>query len=163
LFFLARDEATTDRWLSARAHYEEAAALARELKQLTALAGALAGLAWLDALEGREEDCRRHAKSSMSLNGAYRMGFFDIWALMALGELELGSGTPEAAAKHLEACAEQLSERGIGGGQPPRGAVFKGGFRQGPAVCIGSGWTQPGDRGRGPRVRGPLRRGAQTP
>ena len=114
LFFLARDEATTDRWLSARAHYEEAAALARELKQLTALAGALAGLAWLDALEGREEDCRRHAKSSMSLNGAYRMGFFDIWALMALGELELGSGTPEAAAKHLEACAEQLSERGIG-------------------------------------------------
>lgn len=61
LFYLGRDLATTDRWSAARAHYEESLRLARDTAQHNWLAGALAGLSQLDALEGRAAELDQHA------------------------------------------------------------------------------------------------------
>ena len=61
IFLLARDAATTDRWPEARGRYHEAAELAHDTGQPGEECAALAGLAWLEAREGREERCRAHA------------------------------------------------------------------------------------------------------
>ncbi len=60
LALIARDQATTDRWRQADATYREAIALARETDQRTWLAFGLAGIAWLQARQGREAECRMH-------------------------------------------------------------------------------------------------------
>jgi class 3 adenylate cyclase len=72
--------------------------------------GAIAGLAWLDALEGRHEECRRHASEALELADRFGMGFFRAWALIALGQLELGLGRPAAALEHFVACESLLAE-----------------------------------------------------
>ncbi|HEX4213468.1 MAG TPA: AAA family ATPase [Candidatus Dormibacteraeota bacterium] len=113
LFMLGRDAATTDRWTLARAHYEEAARLARETTDSAEVAAALAGLAWLDARQGRVEECRAHAGAALDLAGRLGMHFYRAWALIALGEVELGSGTPGAAAARFEACQRLLGEIGM--------------------------------------------------
>ena len=61
LNLIARDQATTDRWAIAEATYQEAIDLARESGQQTELAFGLAGLAWLQARRGREQECRAAA------------------------------------------------------------------------------------------------------
>ena len=113
LFMLGRDAAATDRWPLARARYEEAIRVARETTQDTWLSGAIAGLAWLDALEGREEDCRTHAAEAIALTEGYGMGFFKAWALIALGQLELGLGNPGAALARFEECSALLEDIAI--------------------------------------------------
>ena len=65
LNLIARDQATTDRCAIAEATYREAIALARESGQRTALAFGLAGLAWLEARRGREDECRAHAAEAL--------------------------------------------------------------------------------------------------
>jgi class 3 adenylate cyclase len=104
LVLLGRDAAATDRWPIARAHYEEGARVARETTQFTWLAAAMAGLAWLDALEGRADECRAHAGEAEELATRYGMGFFKSWSMIALGQLELGLGRPDAALRHLLSC-----------------------------------------------------------
>ncbi|HEY8622306.1 MAG TPA: LuxR C-terminal-related transcriptional regulator, partial [Casimicrobiaceae bacterium] len=113
LFFLGRDAAATDRWPLARAHYEEAARVARETTQFTWLAGSVAGLAWLDALEGRADECRAHAAEALELAEQYGMGFYKAWSMIALGQLELGLGRPEIALGHLLSCEALLVEISI--------------------------------------------------
>jgi class 3 adenylate cyclase/tetratricopeptide (TPR) repeat protein len=108
LFMLGRDAAATDRWPIARAQYEEAARVARESTQFTWLAGAVAGLAWLDALEGREAECRAHADEAGALTEQYGMGMYQAWSMIALGQLELGLGRPESALSHFLECASFL-------------------------------------------------------
>ena len=58
LNLIARDQATTDRCAVAEATYREAIDLARESGQQTELTFGLAGLAWLQARRGREQECR---------------------------------------------------------------------------------------------------------
>ena len=58
LNLIARDQAGTDRWAAAGATYQEAIELARESGQKTELTFGLAGLAWLQARRGREQECR---------------------------------------------------------------------------------------------------------
>jgi len=82
--------------------------VARETMQFTWLAGAIGGLAWLAALEGREDDCRQHAAEARGLADEYGMGFFKAWSMIALGQLELGYGRPVDALEHLSECAEFL-------------------------------------------------------
>jgi class 3 adenylate cyclase len=113
LFMLGRDAAATDRWPLARAHYEESARVARETTQFTMLAGAVAGLAWLDALEGRTDECRAHAGEALELAEHYGMGFYKAWSMIALGQLELGLGRPEVALQHLQSCEVFLAEISI--------------------------------------------------
>jgi class 3 adenylate cyclase len=108
LFMLGRDAAATDRWPLARAQYEEAARVARETTQMTWVAGCVAGMAWLDALEGREEDCRSHAAEALDLSEQFGMGLFKAWSMIALGQLGLGLGRPEGALDHFTECASFL-------------------------------------------------------
>ncbi len=113
LFLLGRDAFATDRWSLARAQYEEGEHVARDTTQFTWLAGSLAGLAWLDALEGRADECRHHAAEARQVSDQYGMGFFWTWALIALGQLELGLGDYDAAIKCFRECAGILDELAI--------------------------------------------------
>ncbi|HET6550552.1 MAG TPA: AAA family ATPase [Solirubrobacter sp.] len=113
LNLVARDQATTDRCAVAEATYREAIALAREGGQQTELAFGLAGLAWLQARRGREEDCRALAAEALALCTALGTRLHEVWATAALGELELGLGRPAAAAEHFERQQRLLAELAI--------------------------------------------------
>jgi DNA-binding CsgD family transcriptional regulator len=113
LFCLGRDAATTERWAIARANYEEGARLAAETTQSIWQANILAGLAWLDAYEGREQEARDHAAMAAEMAGRHGMGLIKAWSAMALGQLEIGLGRPEAAIPHLLECEAALEDAGI--------------------------------------------------
>jgi len=110
---VARDHAASDDWASAAVQYDEAIRLGRETGQRTELGAALAGLAWLEARQGRESDCRSHAGEAEALCDALGMAVFGIWAMRALGELELGLGRPALAIVHFEDCERRLAELAI--------------------------------------------------
>jgi DNA-binding CsgD family transcriptional regulator len=113
LWLAARDAATSDRWAVAEALYEEAIRLARETGQATSLSAGLAGIACVYARQGREEACRAHAAEALDLTERLGLGFFRLWALDALAELELGLGNMGEAVARLEAKEQLLAERGI--------------------------------------------------
>ena len=109
----ARDQATTDRWAIAEATYEEAIGLARESGQQSELTFGLAGLAWLQARRGREQECRRCAAEALRLAAELGIRLYEIWAIAALGELELGLGDAAQAAGHFERLQRLLTSLGI--------------------------------------------------
>ena len=113
LSLIARDQATTDRWAIAEATYQEAIDLARESGQQTDLAFGLAGLAWLQARRGREQECRRCAAEALRLSAELGTRLYEVWATAALGELELGLGAAALAAGHFEQLDRLLDELGI--------------------------------------------------
>jgi DNA-binding CsgD family transcriptional regulator len=114
LFFLGRHGATaSEDWRLARALYEESARVAAETTQSIWEANALAGLAWLDAYEGREADCAAHARTALDLADRHDLGFVKAWALTALGQLDLGLGRAAAALGHLQQCESTLLASGI--------------------------------------------------
>jgi DNA-binding CsgD family transcriptional regulator len=113
LDLIARDQATTDRWAVAEASYQEAISLARESGQLTQLGFGLAGLAWLHARRGREQDCRACAAEALELCGELGTRLLEIWATAALGELELALGDAARAVQHFERQQELLASQGI--------------------------------------------------
>jgi DNA-binding CsgD family transcriptional regulator len=97
LNLIARDQATTDRWAVAESSYQEAIELARVSGQQTEMAFGLAGLAWLHARRGREEEGRAAAAEALELCRGTGMRLHEIWATAALGELELGLGNAARA------------------------------------------------------------------
>jgi len=99
LFHMARDDATTDRWGSGVAGYDESIALARETGQTTDLAASLAGLAWLQAKMGHAQACQANADEAIALADAYGLTLAKLWGLFALGELHLAKGDPATAAE----------------------------------------------------------------
>ena len=107
LHVVARDHATTDRWLEAEASYDEAIQLARETGQRVELAAALAGLAWLEGRQGREAGCRAHARDAKKLCAELGVGLYGVWVVQALGHLELALGN---AADAVEEYGRQLAE-----------------------------------------------------
>jgi DNA-binding CsgD family transcriptional regulator len=113
LQLVARDHATSDRWSLAQAGYHEAIALARETGQRVDLAACLAGLAWLEARQGRERDCRAHAAEAREICAELGIAMFDIWANAALGDLELGSGRPAAAVERYAQRDAALRSLGV--------------------------------------------------
>src|SRR3954454_7952802 len=113
LHHVARDQSTTDQWHAAEASFDEAIRLARETGQRTELAAALAGLASLEAHQGREARCREHAADAARWCAQLGMGTYGIWAIQALGDLELALARPEAAIEHYRAQQDALRERGI--------------------------------------------------
>jgi DNA-binding CsgD family transcriptional regulator len=110
---LGRDQSTTDQWQAAEASYDEAIRLARETGHRTELAAALAGVALLEARQGREAACRGHAEEAAALCAALGMGTYAVWAMQALGDLELGLGEAATAAGHYEAQLQEMRTRGI--------------------------------------------------
>ena len=99
---VARSHATTESWAAAEVAYDEAIGLAREAGQRTELAAALAGLAWLEARQGREQRCRAHAGEARELCDALGLALYACWTTRAIGELELALGRPLEAANHFE-------------------------------------------------------------
>ena len=89
LNLIARDLAGADRWAVAESTYREAIELARESGQRTELVFGLAGLAWLQARRGREQECRALAVEALALADALGARLHVVWATAALGELEL--------------------------------------------------------------------------
>ena len=110
LFYVGRDQATTDRWDVAELTYTEGIHLAREANQPVDLAACLAGLAWLEARQGREAACRTHADEVTLLCAPRNLATFQCWSLFAVGELELGRGRPEVAVGHLDRLEALLTE-----------------------------------------------------
>lgn len=102
LFLLGRDDATRDQWAAAEASYSEGIRLARETGRVPDLVASLAGLAWLEARQGRAEPCREHAAEALRESLPRHLNLFRVWALFALGDLELGAGRPAAALGHFE-------------------------------------------------------------
>jgi DNA-binding CsgD family transcriptional regulator len=113
LHLLARDQATTDRWPAAEANLDEAIRLAEETGQHTELAAAVAGLAWLQARQGRERECRGNIKRSRDLCDQLGVALFDLWALQAQGDLELGLGHPAEAILHHQSQLASMRRLGI--------------------------------------------------
>ncbi|HJR38916.1 MAG TPA: LuxR C-terminal-related transcriptional regulator [Nocardioidaceae bacterium] len=113
LFLTSRDDATTDRWESARTGYAEGVRLARETGQTTDLAMCLAGLTWLQARTGPEDECRRNADEAMALARRHQIHLARAWVIFALGELELGLDEPVRAIAHFEELDRLLSDIGV--------------------------------------------------
>jgi DNA-binding CsgD family transcriptional regulator len=113
LHHLARDLATTDQWPASAAGYDEAIRLARESGQRAELAAALAGLAWLEARQGREADCRAHAAEGATLCGELGLGFYGVWTIQARGDLELGLGHAAEALGLYSTQLAAMAEHGI--------------------------------------------------
>jgi DNA-binding CsgD family transcriptional regulator len=113
LNLIARDEAMTDRCAIAESTYREAIDLARESGQRAELTFGLAGLAWLQARRGREQDCRACAAEALTLSRELGARLFDVWSAAALGELELGLGEEAKAVKHFERQQALLQELAI--------------------------------------------------
>jgi DNA-binding CsgD family transcriptional regulator len=111
---LGRDQATTHRWRAAAASYDEALRLARETGQRLEVVAALAGMASLEARQGREAPCREHAAEAERLSDELSLTFFSVWSAQALGDLELGLARPGAAVEHHLVQAERLRTSGIG-------------------------------------------------
>ncbi len=110
LFYLARDQATTDRWDAAEVSYTEGIELARETGHTADLAACLAGLAWLQARQGREVPCRANAQEALDICRARRLGTFQAWALYALGDLDLAAGRTQAALQRFEELTALLGD-----------------------------------------------------
>ena len=113
LHYIGRDQAMSDAWPAAQAAYYESIRLARESGQRTELVAGLAGLAWLEARQGLEQQCRAHAAEGRALCVELGVGLYEVWTVIALGELELGRGRPEAAIDHYEEQQRLLEELGI--------------------------------------------------
>jgi len=112
LHHLARHQATSDQWSSATGNYHEAIRLARETNQRTDLAAGLAGLAWLEARQGKS-DCPVHASEARELSNELGTGIYDLWAIAALADFELGFGRTASALDYLLECERTSHSLGI--------------------------------------------------
>jgi DNA-binding NarL/FixJ family response regulator len=110
---LGRDQSMTDRWAEAEATFHEAIQLARDTGQHTELAVGLASLAWLEARQGNEHECRTHADEARVACRQLGIAMYDIWTMAAVGELELSLGRPEAAVAQFEAQTAALRDLGF--------------------------------------------------
>ncbi|MGE5275015.1 MAG: hypothetical protein ACM3QU_14795 [Verrucomicrobiota bacterium] len=153
----ARDWATTDEWPAAHSAHSEGIALARETGQGVALAFGLAGLAWLEARQGREAECRAHAAEGREACIRAGVGVHEFWTLAALGDLEFGFGRPEAALAGpggRRCCRRRASRAECPGEGPVLGAGARGARRSPPSSSRGprspssSTTTAAADRGR---------------
>jgi DNA-binding CsgD family transcriptional regulator len=113
LDLIALDHATTDRWALAEATYLEAIVLARETGQQTDLVFGLSGLARLQARRGRAAECRASAAEALQLCERLGTRLHEVWAVEALGMLELGLGQAESAIEHLTRQQRLVKELGI--------------------------------------------------
>jgi DNA-binding CsgD family transcriptional regulator len=69
-------------------------------------------LSRVEAAQGRDDDCRRHASSAIELARVHGLGSIFNYAGAVLGLLELGRGRPGEALAHLEQTAKGFRESG---------------------------------------------------
>jgi DNA-binding CsgD family transcriptional regulator len=108
---VGRAQLITGEWRAARASLTESLEASRLSRQSTQEADTLSALAWLDAAQGRAEDCRRHVDRGLELaeqrNFHWRNGL-----LGALVLLELGFGVDENSSG-VERFRRSLAERSL--------------------------------------------------
>jgi DNA-binding CsgD family transcriptional regulator len=90
----------------------EALQLARDSGQETSACRHLTILAHVEAIQGREEECRAHAQEAQTYAIARGLGMQVAAAEWALGLLELGLGRPAEALIHLETLRSDESRGG---------------------------------------------------
>src|SRR4051794_4388722 len=101
LEFQGLSELSASRFEAARSTATEGLSLARELKQQNSVGRHLATLAWLDAAQGHEQDCRDRCGEILHIASARGLGLQAASAHWALGLLELTLGRPEEAYRRL--------------------------------------------------------------
>jgi DNA-binding CsgD family transcriptional regulator len=97
LWHIARDQAAGSAWVEAEANYVTVIRIAEETGQVTEQVMALAGLAWLESRDGREERCRQHAHDVLGSPATEQLHMAAAWAHYAVGDLELSLGQPARA------------------------------------------------------------------
>ena len=102
----------TGAWSAAAAGLYEAAQLAEQTGQAADRGLALGALAWLDAAQGRDEECQAHVEEALELAGRLGGGSRLDRAAMARGLLHLGRGRVESAIVDLEAACHLQDEQG---------------------------------------------------
>lgn len=90
----------TGRWVEARAVLEDGVEAGRATAQHGHLAMALAPLAWLDACQGRTQDCLARVDEGLALTDRLGLRWLSNWLLRAHVLLELG-GTPSGGTLRL--------------------------------------------------------------
>ncbi|MGZ8693148.1 MAG: helix-turn-helix transcriptional regulator, partial [Gaiellaceae bacterium] len=90
----------------------ESVQTAEDTGQLSVLSFGLATQARVEAATAREEDCRDHVRRALGLAGELGVGSIRIYALAALGLLELGLGRTSAALAVLVEVALLVGEFG---------------------------------------------------
>jgi tetratricopeptide (TPR) repeat protein len=102
----------------ARAYYEEALALAREIGDQAGEATVLINLGETCSLLGQTDEAIQHLKESVTVARAIRAPRIEGYALGALGVVHFNQGQPEKAISYYEQSLKLLSElgdrRGIG-------------------------------------------------
>jgi DNA-binding CsgD family transcriptional regulator len=97
----ALEEISAGRFKAAGRYAEEGARLAEELDRPEEACRHHAILAWVDALQGNDAECRDHARAACEGAARHNLDFPWQLATVALGELELGLGRFEEALAHL--------------------------------------------------------------
>jgi DNA-binding CsgD family transcriptional regulator len=113
LAHVGTERAARDRWSEAQAAFYEAIDISRETGQHAELAMCMARLAWLEARQGSEQSCREHALEALELARQHGLGATEVWALGALGDLELGMGRAVEALERFEEQRARLQQLGI--------------------------------------------------
>ena len=111
-------ELRTGRLRAAARAADESVDLVRALGQQGELIDALHRLAWVEAMLGREEDCRRHVAETTALLAGNE--YDGVVGGPALGLLELGLGRPQEAVEALEYTRRARGERMRGDAITPR-------------------------------------------
>jgi DNA-binding CsgD family transcriptional regulator len=109
---LAEAELETGAWVAAAGALHEARRLAGETGQVADYGLATGTLAWLDAVCGRDEDCRAHAAEAVALADRLGSGSRFHRAATALALLELARGQGEPAIDQLEEICRAKDEQG---------------------------------------------------
>jgi len=99
---------------AARLAAAEAIQLAEQTENEYLLACNLPALAFVDAVAGRSDDCRRRAAQAIELARKRGDAATEAEAQLALGLLALGAGEPRQAVEHLEPLARLVERNGIG-------------------------------------------------
>jgi DNA-binding CsgD family transcriptional regulator len=113
LWHVALGEAAADDFVAARATFDETIRIARETGQSVMLCAALARLSLIDARCGRDDVARANAEEALALARELGAHLFEIWALGALGELELIRGDAGAASARYGELQRVLEEHRV--------------------------------------------------
>ena len=100
-------------WKSAYAAGTESVSLAEEFGQRAELANSLVRLAHIEAGQGREDDCREHARRAMALASELQVHSVTTLAGTTLGFLELSLGRHDDAIARLEPTGRTAIEAGL--------------------------------------------------
>jgi DNA-binding CsgD family transcriptional regulator len=103
----------TGRWTAAYSDATESLRLAGEMGQSNEYTYALCCVAYIEAAQGRADDCRYHVKRAAEYVEPLELGSILLYSGCVLGLLELGLGQSEAAIAALEPVASFVERVGL--------------------------------------------------